>query len=390
MPSQSASAIQDLNLSEEQAAVRETARAFAQNELAPLATQIDREQKIPSRIWERLAEQQLLGVAVPETYGGMGLDLLCMATVVEELARVCASTALSVAAHAGLCISPILRFGSESVKKRFLPGLASGANIGAFGLTESGAGSDSAATKTSAVQKADKLILNGSKIFITNAPVASIFVVAVSTNPPAGAHGISALIVEGGIKGFNIVPGEEKLGMRGSEWGELLFQDAEVPLTNLLGLQDKGFPIFMETLVGGRVGVGALALGLSIAALDASVNYARTRKQFGHAIGSFQSVGNMIADMAVGIEAARNIIYRAAQLRTEGHQHVRECSIAKLYASEVCMRTCNDALQIHGGYGYTKDFPVERYFRDAKLLEIGEGTSQIQRVLIARDVLGRL
>jgi acyl-CoA dehydrogenase len=240
------------------------------------------------------------------------------------------------------------------------------------------------------VKKGDRYIINGSKIFITNAFVSSYFLLAVSTNPAAGTHGISAFVVEKGTKGFTINPGDKKLGMRGSDWGELVFQDMEVPAENLLGTQDQGFAIFMDTLVGGRVGIGALSVGLARAALEASVEYAKVRKQFGKPIGAFQSVANMIADMAVGIEAASHLVYHAAQLRDAGKPHTRQCSIAKLYASEVCNRICTDAVQVHGGYGYTQDFPVERYFRDAKLLEIGEGTSQIQRIIIARDILGKL
>ena len=382
--------ITDVNLSEEQVSVRDTTRQFARQELQPVAAQIDRDQKIPPHIWERLAELQLLGAAIPPEYGGLGLNLLCGITIVEELARVCASTALSVSAHTGLCASPLVRFGNEDQKHKFLPTLALGSTLGAFGLTEPSAGSDASNVQTQAVQRGDKFIVNGSKIFITNAPIAGTFIVAVSTNPQAGGQGITALVVEAGTPNFTVVRGSEKLGMRGSEWGELLFEDAEVPMANMLGLQDKGFGIFMETLVGGRVGVAALALGLAAAAFDASVKYARERVQFGKPIGAYQSVGNMIADMAVGLEAARNLVYRAAMLRDAEQSHVRECSIAKLYASEVCMKICTDAIQIHGGYGYTKEFPVERFFRDAKLLEIGEGTSQIQRMIIARDVLGKL
>ena len=241
--------ITDINLSEEQAAVRETTRQFAQLELQPLAAEIDREQHIPEHIWRRLSELQLLGAAVPQAYGGLGLNTLCAITVIEELARVCASTALSVGAHTGLCVSPLVRFANESMKQKFLPPLAMGGVIGAFGLTEPNAGSDAGNATTAAVQKADRFIVNGSKIFITNAPDAGTFVVAVSTTPKTGAQGITALVVEAGTPGFTVVPGGEKLGMRGSSWGELLFQDAEVPMSNMLGLQDKGFGIFMETRV---------------------------------------------------------------------------------------------------------------------------------------------
>jgi alkylation response protein AidB-like acyl-CoA dehydrogenase len=379
-----------VDVSEEQTLVRQTARAFCQAHLQPAAAGIDENQQIPPAIWKGLAEANLLGVPFPETYGGMGLNTLCAATVIEELARVCASTALSVAAHMGLGTSPIAKFGTEEQKKRFLPDLASGKKLAAFGLTEPGAGSDAGGTQTRAVRKGDRYVINGSKTFITNAHVAGVFLLAVSTNPAAGSHGISALVVESNTKGLKIHPGSKKLGMRGSDWGELTFEDAEVPVDNLLGVQDQGFSIFIDTLIGGRVGIGALALGLASAAFQASVRYAQDRKQFGKAIGSFQSVANMIADMAVGVEAARHLVYNAGQLRDAGKPHARQCSIAKLYASEVCNRICNDAVQIHGGYGYTREFPVERYFRDAKLLEIGEGTSQIQRVIIARDVLGKL
>ncbi|HYG74779.1 MAG TPA: acyl-CoA dehydrogenase family protein [Planctomycetota bacterium] len=379
-----------LDLTEEQSLVRQTARDFAQNELKPLAAAIDEEQKIPPQVWSRLAELQLLGVAIPEELGGMGLNALCAATMVEELAAVCASTALAVSAHVGLGTAPVAKFGTAEQKKRFVPDFCSARKVIAFGLTEPGAGSDAGGTQTRAVLKGDRYIVNGAKIFITNALVGSTFLVAVSTKPELKTHGITALLIEKGSKGFTVNPGDKKLGMRGSDWGELVFEDVEVPVENRLGEENHGFSVFMDTLVGGRVGIGALALGLSRAALEASVKYAQERKQFGKAIGSFQSVGNMIADMAVGVEAARHLVYHAAQLRAAGKPHTRECSIAKLYASEVCNQICDDAVQIHGGYGYTKEFPVERYFRDAKLLEIGEGTSQIQRVIIARDVLGRL
>ena len=379
-----------LNLSEEQALVRQTARSYSRTELQPLAAGIDENENIPSKVWARLAELQLLAVPFPETYGGMGLNSLCSSTVIEELARVCASTALAVSAHIGLGTAPIVKYGNEEQKKRFLPDLFSGKRIAVFGLTEPGAGSDAGGIQTRAVKKGDAYVLNGSKIFITNSHVGSVFLVAVSTNPDAKTHGISALLVEKGTPGFIINKGDKKLGMRGSDWGELVFQDAEVPAANLLGRQDEGFGIFMDTLIGGRIGIGALSVGLAIGALEASVKYARDRKQFGKPIGTFQSVGNMLADMAVGIEAARHLVYHAAQLRESGKPHTRECSIAKLFASEMCNRVCTDAVQVHGGYGYTKEFPVERFFRDAKLLEIGEGTSQIQRVINARDLLGKL
>jgi alkylation response protein AidB-like acyl-CoA dehydrogenase len=379
-----------INVSDEQTAVRETASGFARNELKPLSKQIDEQHQIPPKIWARLAELQLLGVPFPEEYGGMGLNSLCNATMVEELATACASTALAASAHVGLGTAPIAKFGTKEQKQRFLPDLCTGKKIIAFGLTEPNAGSDAGGTQTKAVKKGDRYVINGNKIFITNAHVCSYFLLAVSTNPSAGTHGISAFVVDKNTKGLTVNQGDKKLGMRGSDWGELVFQDMEVPADNLLGTQDQGFSIFMDTLIGGRVGIGALSVGLARAALEASVEYAKVRKQFGKPIGAFQSVANMIADMAVGVEAASHLVYHAAQLRDAGKPHTRQCSIAKLYASEVCNRICNDAVQVHGGYGYTQDFPVERYFRDAKLLEIGEGTSQIQRMIIARDILGKL
>jgi len=379
-----------LDLTEEQALVRQTARAFARNELAPLAKGIDEHEKIPPQVWTRLAELQLLGVPIPEAYGGMGLNSLCNATMVEELAAVCASTALAVSAHVGLGTSPIAKFGTEAQKKKYLPDLCTAKRIIAFSLTEPGSGSDAGGAQTTAVRKGDRYIVNGAKIFITNAQSGSLFLLAVSTTPAEKTHGITALLLEKGTKGFTVNPGDKKLGMRGSDWGELVFQDVEIPVENRLGEENYGFSVFMDTLVGGRVGIAALSLGLAVGAMEEAVKYARERRQFGKPIGSFQSVGNMIADMAVGVEAARHLTYHAAQLRDAGKPHTRECSIAKLYASEVCNRICTDAVQVHGGYGYTKEFPVERFFRDAKLLEIGEGTSQIQRLIIAREVLGRL
>jgi alkylation response protein AidB-like acyl-CoA dehydrogenase len=380
------SAFKDLNLTEQQLMVRETARAVARDVDGGLAES----EHVPTWIWPKLGELGLLGMMVPEELGGTNLGALCNATLIEELAKKCASTALAVSAHIGLGVAPLAKHGTDEQKVRWLGDLVMGRKTMAFGLTEPGAGSDSGGTLTTGVLKDGKFVVNGAKIFITNAQTASLFMVAVSTKPEAKTRGITVMLIERGTKGFTINQGEEKLGMRGCDWGELVFQDAEVPLNNVMGQVDGGFPIFMDTLVGGRIGIGALSLGLGVAAFEASVKYSLERRQFGKPIGSFQSIGNKIADMAVGLEAARHLVYNAAQLREAGKPHIRECSIAKLYASEVCNRICNDAVQIHGGYGYTKEFPVERYFRDAKLLEIGEGTSEIQRIIIARDVLGKM
>jgi len=379
-----------IDLTEEQAAVRQTARAFVREDLAPLAKEIDEKEQIPPRIWERAAELGLLGIQFPEEFGGMGLGSLCNGTMIEELATACASTALAISAHIGLGSSPVNKFGTPEQRKRFMPDFCSGKKIIAFGLTEPNAGSDAGGTQTRAERKGDRYVVNGTKIFITNSFAAKAFLVAVSTDPAEGTHGITALLIEKGVKGFTLNKGDKKLGMRGSDWAELVFEDVEVPVENRIGNENEGFALFMDTLIGGRVGIGALSVGLARAAFEASVEYARVRKQFGKAIGSFQAVSGMIADMATEIAAASHLVYHAAQLRDAGKPHTRECSIAKLFASEACNRICNNAVQVHGGYGYTKEFPVERYFRDAKLLEIGEGTSQIQRLIIARDILGKL
>ncbi|MBI3829135.1 MAG: acyl-CoA dehydrogenase family protein [Planctomycetes bacterium] len=385
-----AEAFEAPNFTEEQGLVRETAHKFARSELMPLAPEIDAKERIPRPIWSRLGELQLLGAPFPEEYGGMGLNTLCAVTIVEELAQACASTALSVAAHMSLATAPIARFGNEAQKKKWLPDLCTGKKLGAFALTEPGSGSDAAGLATKAVRKGDKYILNGSKIFITNAHIADVFVAAVTTTPGTGPKGISAIVVEKNTPGFQIGAGDKKLGMRGSDWGELVFKDAEVPAENLLGTENDGWKIFVDTLTGGRIGIGALSVGLSVAAFEAAVAYAAERRQFNKPIASFQAVGSMISDMSVGIEAGRLLVYRTAQLRDSGAPYARMASITKLFCSEQCNRICTDAIQVLGGYGYTKDFPVERYFRDAKLLEIGEGTSQIQRLVIAREIFGKL
>jgi alkylation response protein AidB-like acyl-CoA dehydrogenase len=347
-------AFEPINLTEEQGLVRETARGFARSELTPLAPEIDEKERMPRTVWNRLGALQLLGVPIPEEYGGMGLNALCAATVIEELAAACASTALSVAAHVGLGTLPIAKHGSAEQKKKYLPDLCVGKKLAAFGLTEPGAGSDAAALQTRAEKKGDRYILNGNKMFITNAHVADVYVVAVATKPGAGPKGITALIVEKNSKGLTVSKCGKKLGMRGSDWGELAFQNVEVPETNRMGKENEGFGIFMDTLVGGRVGIAALGVGLGQGAFEAAAGYAQERHQFGHAIGSFQSVGNMIADMSSLLDAGRLLTYRAAQLRDAGKPHKRQASVAKLFTSEACNKICTDAIQVLGGYGYTK------------------------------------
>jgi alkylation response protein AidB-like acyl-CoA dehydrogenase len=338
-----------------------------------------------------MAEMGLLGLVIPEAYGGSGADYLSYCLVIEQLARVCASTALGLAAHTSLVCLPITSFGSEAQKKAYLPRLASGEALGAYGLTEPNAGSDAGGTQTTAIKDGDHYVLNGTKIFITNANVAQIFVATARTSQAESdaksTRGISAFIFERDTPGFSLGGKDEKLGMRGSDWGTLQFDRARIPAANLLGEEGQGFKYFMQTLDSGRISIGALALGIAQGAYEASLKYAKERQQFGKPIAEFQAIQFLLADMATEITAARHLVYHAARLRMSGVSFGTQASMAKLFASEVAMRAATNAVQIHGGYGYTKDFPVERYFRDAKLCEIGEGTSEIQRMVIARSVL---
>ncbi len=374
-------------LTEEQRMIRQMVRDFAVSVVEPKAAHIDKTQEFPVETFKEMAELGLLGIPIPEQYGGAGLDYICYAITVEEIARVCASTALSLAAHTSLVCLPLSNFGNEAQKQKYLTQVASGKVLGAYGLTEPNAGSDAGGTETRAEKKGDKWILNGSKIFITNANYAQIYVATAKTSKEMGTKGISAFIFERNTPGFSLGPKDEKLGMRGSDWGTLIFEDAEIPEENLLGELGQGFKYFMKTLDSGRISIGALGVGIAQGCLDKALQYAKERKQFGRAISEFQAIQFMLADMAVEIEAARHLVYNAARLRDAGMPYGKEASMAKLFASEVASRAANKAVQIHGGYGYTKDFPVERYLRDAKLCEIGEGTSEIQRMVIARHLL---
>ncbi|MCE3234573.1 MAG: acyl-CoA dehydrogenase [Vampirovibrio sp.] len=373
-------------LTEEQRMIRDMVRDFAVNKVEPRASEIDKTCRFPVETFQEMTEMGLMALPVSEEYGGGGADYLSYAIAVEELSRVCASTALSFAAHTSLVVMPIYLFGSEAQKKKYLPGLGSG-KLGAYGLTEPNAGSDSGGTETTAVKQGDKYILNGTKIFITNANYAETFIATAVTQKGVGTKGISAFIFEKDIPGFSLGAKDEKLGMRGSDWGTLQFDNAEIAAENLIGEEGKGFKYFMQTLDNGRISIGALGVGIAQGALDKALQYAKERRQFGKAIADFQAIQFMLADMAMEIEAARLLVYNAARLKLAGLPFTKEASMAKLYASEVAMRATNHAIQIHGGYGYTKDFPVERYLRDAKLCEIGEGTSEIQRTVIARNIL---
>jgi alkylation response protein AidB-like acyl-CoA dehydrogenase len=374
-------------LNEQQRMIRDMVREYSVSNVEPRAKEIDQNCRFPTETFEELAEMGLLGVPIPEEYGGAGADYISYAITVEEIARVCASTALSIAAHTSLVCMPLYLFANEAQKKQWLGDIASGKKLGAYGLTEPNAGSDSGGTETTAVKKGDKYVLNGTKIFITNANYAQTYIATAVTEKGVGTKGISAFVFDRDTAGFSLGSKDEKLGMRGSDWGTLQFDNMELPLDSLIGEEGKGFKYFMQTLDNGRISIGALGVGIAQGALDKAIQYAKERHQFGKPIADFQAIQFMLADMAMEIEAARHLVYNAARLKMAGLPFTKEASMAKLYASEVASRACNKAIQIHGGYGYTKDFPVERYLRDAKLCEIGEGTSEIQRIVIARQIL---
>lgn len=366
----------------------ETVRDFANNELLPQAIEIDRERRFPVDSFRKMAELGLLGLPIPEEYEGAGVDTQTAILVIEELAKVCGSTALGVAAHTSLCTWPIYAFGTEEQRAKYVPDLASGRKLGAFGLTEANAGSDSGGTQTHAVKDGDHWVLNGSKIFITNANYAETFIATAVTDKTKGTRGgISSFIVERDTPGFEIHKGDEKLGMRGSDWGELTFVDCRIPESQVLGEVGAGFSNFMKTLDGGRVGIAALSLGLAEGAYERSLRYANEREAFGKPIAKKQAVAFKLADMAVEIEAARGLIRTAAQLKDAGKPYTRQAAMAKLFASEMAMRVTYQAIQVHGGYGFTNEYHVERMWRDAKLCTIGEGTSEIQRIVISREIL---
>ena len=377
-----------LGLTDEQKMLRETVRDFANAIVAPKAAHIDKTCEFPIETFKQLGGIGLMGVPVPEKYGGAGMDYTSYAITIEELAKVCASTALSLAAHTSLVCLPLTNFGSEAQKQQYLPLLASGEWIGAYGLTEPNAGSDAGGTQTTAEKKSDNWVLNGAKIFITNANVASVYIATALTDKAKGTRGgISAFLFERETAGFSLGQKDEKLGMRGSDWGTLQFDNMSLPSESLIGEEGQGFKYFMQTLDSGRISIGALAVGIAQGCLDQALKYSKQRKQFGKAISEFQAIQFMLADMATEIQAARLMVYHAAALRDQGLPYGKEAAMAKLFSSEIASRAANKAVQIHGGYGYTKDFPVERYLRDAKLCEIGEGTSEIQRIVIARQLL---
>ncbi len=379
-----------IQFNEEHRMVREMVRDFARKEIAPIAIEIDENERFPHETFKKMAELNLLGLPFDEKYGGAGFDLISYTITLEELARVCASTALSYSAHVSLAASPIDMFGNEAQKQKYLVPLAKGEKIGSFGLSEPQAGSDAGAIQTTARKEGDYYILNGSKMWITNAEVADIFVVAAVTDKEKGRKGISNFIVERGFPGFEIGKKEKKCGMRGSPTSMLHFNDCQVPAENLLGQENAGYRQFLTTLDGGRVGIAAQALGIAKEALKRSLEYAQQRVQFGKKIGEFQAIQFKLADMATKIQAAELMIYDAALKKQNGQPYIHEAGMAKLFATEMATEAANQAIQIHGGVGYTKEYEVERFWRDAKLLEIGEGTSEVQRIVIYRELLKQI
>ncbi|WP_457577690.1 acyl-CoA dehydrogenase [Desulfomarina sp.] len=378
----------NFELTEEQSLIKSMVREFAEAEVAPTAKERDEEEKFDRRLmFDKLGELGLTGIVFPEEYGGAGADYISYSIAVEELSRVDASTGVTLSAHLSLAANPIYLFGSEEQKQTFLVPMASGEKMGAFGLTEPSAGSDAGGTKTTAVKDGDKWILNGTKIFITNGGDAEVYVVLARTDKDAKKHhGISAFIVEKGTPGFSFGKKEQKLGIRSSPTMELIFENCEIPAENLLGEEGHGFKIAMKTLDGGRIGIASQAIGIAQGALDAALDYAKERKQFDTPIARFQGVQFQLADMATQIEAARLLVYNAAYKASNGLSYSQASAMAKLMASETAMKVTTQAVQILGGYGYTRDFPVERMMRDAKITEIYEGTSEIQRLVIGTNL----
>jgi alkylation response protein AidB-like acyl-CoA dehydrogenase len=380
----------DFTFTEEQKQLRKSVREFAEGEIAPHVMEWDEVSHFPTELLAKLGEMGLMGVIFPEEYGGAGLGYVEYATVIEELARIDGSVGLFVAAHNSLCSNHIYKFGSEEQKKKYLVPLAQGKKLGAWSLTEPEAGSDAGGTRTTAVRNGQDWILNGSKTFTTNGTHADVCVAMAVTDRSKNSHGISAFILEKGTPGFRPGKKENKLGMRASDTSEVIFTDCRVSASQLLGPEGEGFISSLKVLDGGRISIAALGLGMAQGALEAATRYAKQRKQFGQAISEFQAVQLKLADMATQVEAARLLVYQAAWLADQKNvRFTRESSMAKLFASEVAVRVANECVQIHGGYGFIKDYPAEKYYRDVKLCTIGEGTSEIQRLVIARQLLGK-
>ncbi|WP_246944513.1 acyl-CoA dehydrogenase [Bacillus pinisoli] len=371
-------------LTEEHEMIRKMVRDFAKNEVAPTAAERDEEERFDREIFDKMAELGLTGIPWPEQYGGIGSDYLAYVIAVEELSRVCASTGVTLSAHTSLAGWPLFKFGTEEQKQKYLRPMAEGASIGAYGLTEPSSGSDAGGMRTYAKKDGDDYIINGSKIFITNGGVADFYVVFAVTNPEQGTRGTTAFIVEKDFPGFSVGKKEAKLGIRSSPTTEIIFEDCRVPAENILGEVGQGFKVAMMTLDGGRNGIAAQAVGIAQGALDAAVEYAKERKQFGKPIIEQQGIAFKLADMATSIEAARLLTYQAAWLESQGLPYGKESAMSKLFAGDTAMKVTTEAVQVFGGYGYTKDYPVERFMRDAKITQIYEGTQEIQRLVISR------
>jgi len=376
-----------IELTENQTLIRDTIKDFAEKKIKPKVMEWDESQYFPMEIFRELGELGFMGIIFPEEYGGAGLGYTEFVIIIEELGIVDPSISLSVAAHNGLCTNHIYRFGNETQRKKYLPNLVSGKTIGAWGLTESSSGSDAAGLKSVAEKKGNKYILNGNKTFITHGASGETLVVMAITNKDAGKKGISAFILEKGMPGLIVGKKENKLGMRASETVQLTFENCEVPADNLLGEEGMGFINAMQILEGGRISIAAVSLGLAQGCLNESLKYSQERHQFGKPLSSFQATQFKLADMKTNIDAAKLLTMRAAKMKDDGLPNIKEAAMAKLFASEIAEKAASEAVQIHGGYGFTKDYPVEKYFRDVKLLTIGEGTSEIQRIVIAREVL---
>jgi butyryl-CoA dehydrogenase len=373
----------DFHLSNEQLMLRKMYREFAETEVKPLAEEIDEEERFPMETVEKMAKLGMMGIYFPKEYGGAGGDVLSYAMCVEELAKVCGTTAVIVSAHTSLCCAPIFEHGTEEQKKKYLPDLLSGKKIGAFGLTEPGAGTDASGQQTMAVLDGDHYVLNGTKCFITNGTVADTLVVFAMTDKKAGNHGITAFIVEKSFPGFSVGKHEKKMGIRGSSTCDLIFEDCIVPKENLLGKEGKGFKIAMQTLDGGRIGIAAQALGLAEGAIDEAVKYTKERVQFGRRLSQFQNTQFQLADMHCRTQAAQYLVYAAACKKQLHEDYSMDAAMAKLFAAETASDVTRRAVQLFGGYGYTREYPVERMMRDAKITEIYEGTSEVQRMVIA-------
>jgi alkylation response protein AidB-like acyl-CoA dehydrogenase len=376
-----------MQLTEEQKMLREMVRDFAQTRIKPIAQEIDETERFPQEIIAEMGELGLMGIPYPEKYSGAGMDTLCYAIAVEEIGKVCGSTALTLAAHVSLGCGPIYLFGTDEQKQRFLPELCSGKELGAFGLTEPQAGSDAGATQSAAVEKDDHFLLNGTKIYCTNGGYAKYITVSAVTEKGKGTKGISCFVLEKGWPGFEVGKKERKLGVRGSDTVMLHFSDVKVPKENLLGKRGDGFKQMLTVLDGGRISIAALSLGLAVGAYEATLSFVSQRKAFDKRVADFQATQFKLADMYMQIEMARHLIVEAARRKDTGEPFMRESAMAKLYASEMAARVTSQAIQLHGGYGYMQDYHVERMFRDNKLCEIGEGTSEIQRLVIARTLL---